>query len=94
MSLRVGPYAFGNVVYDSSSDVVYATVAGARTTRREPTPEGHFWLFDERGKLQGLTLMEPRERLERDGAVSVTLPSGERERVTGLESALAADRNR
>jgi hypothetical protein len=32
--------------------------------------------------------MEPRERLERDGAVYVSLPSGERERLQGVEAAM------
>jgi hypothetical protein len=30
--------------------------------------------------------MNPRHQLERDGAVYVTLPSGERERVAGAEA--------
>jgi hypothetical protein len=32
--------------------------------------------------------MEPRQRFERDGAVYITLPSGERERLQGVEAAL------
>ena len=32
--------------------------------------------------------MEPGERLERDGAVYLTLPSGERERLQGVEAAM------
>jgi uncharacterized protein YuzE len=90
MSLRVGPHSFDRVVYDASSDVVYATAAEFEAPRRERTEEGHFLLLDEDGKLSGLALMEPRERFERDGEVHVTLPTGERERVTGLEATLRA----
>jgi hypothetical protein len=33
-------------------------------------------------------VMEPRQRLERDGAVYITLPTGERERLQGIEAAM------
>jgi len=34
--------------------------------------------------------MEPRERLERDGAVHVSLPSGELERAVGVDFTVRA----
>ena len=52
------------------------------------SPENHVWLFDADDHFHGVALMEPRERLERDGAVLLTLPSGERERVVGVEFAV------
>lgn len=85
MGLRIGRHNFSYVTYDASSDVIYAKHDGAPSARREPTPEQHVWLFDEDDRFHGVALMEPRERLERDGAVFVTLPSGEQERVTGVE---------
>jgi len=88
MGLRVGPHNFNVVTYDASSDVVYATRGSADSSRRETTPEDHVLLFDEDGKFHGVALMEPRERLERDGSVWVTLPTGEHVRVAGLEFAL------
>ena len=36
----------------------------------------------------GLILVDPREQLEREGAVFVSLPSGERVRVQGVEALL------
>ena len=88
MGLRVGRHNFAYVTYDASSDVIYAKYDGSPSVRREPTPEAHVWLFDERGRFHGIALMEPRERLDRDGAVYVSLPSGERERVVGVEFAV------
>lgn len=92
MSLRVGPYTFAYVSYDAPSDVIYATIDNGRSVRRERTPEDHIWLYDERGRFHGLALMEPRERLERHGQLLVTLPSGERERVSGVEAAMRTSR--
>lgn len=88
MALRVGSYSFDRVTYDRSSDVMYATSGSLDSARREPSPEGHAWLFDGRDRFHGLALMEPGERLDRDGAVWVTLPNGIRDRVTGIEAAI------
>ncbi len=90
VSLRIGPHTFSRVVYDASSDVIYATAGGFESAGRERTPEDHFLLLGEEGELTGVTLMEPRARYERDGAVHLTLHTGERERVTGIEAALRA----
>jgi hypothetical protein len=85
MGLRIGRHNFTNVTYDDSSDVIYAKQDDAPSARREQTPEEHVWLFDEDDHFHGVALMEPRERLDRDGAVYVSLPSGELERVVGVE---------
>ncbi len=92
MGLRLGRHNFTRVVYDDSSDVLYATLPGADPARREPTPEEDVWLFDDIGRLVGVRVLEPRARWERDGAVWISLPTGERERAAGLEAALRANR--
>jgi hypothetical protein len=86
MPLRVGRYTFRYVTYDASSDVLDAAFDGPRPGRREPTPEAHVWRFDERDRFFGISLRDVRGQLEREGAVYVTLPSGERERVSGAEA--------
>ena len=83
--MRVGPYTFSDVSYDAPSDVLYASIGELPSSRRERTPEEHLWHFDDRGRFRGLTLMAPREQLEREGAVHVSLPSGELERVQGID---------
>jgi hypothetical protein len=86
--MRTGRYSFPYVTYDPPSDVLYARIAQGRDASREPTPEGDVWTFDERGRPTGMIVMEPRRRYERDGAVYVTLPTGERERLQGVEAAM------
>ena len=88
MSLRAGPLTFGQVTYDAPSDVLYARLRAEPTGAREHTPEGDVLTFDAGGRLTGMIVMEPRQRLARDGAVYVTLPSGDRERLQGVHSVL------
>jgi hypothetical protein len=45
------------------------------------TPEGHFVRFDDGGRVVGVTLVNPRWLIERDGKLTVTLPG---EAVTEL----------
>jgi uncharacterized protein YuzE len=86
VSLRAGRYTFSHVTYDPPSDVLYAAIGSPRRGRRERTPESHFLRFDGRGRFSGMILISPRELLERDGAVYVSLPEGDRVRVQGIEA--------
>jgi uncharacterized protein YuzE len=86
MSLRAGPYTFSHVTYDPPSDVLYAAIGRPRPGRREETPESHILRFDRRGKLSGVIFMNPREQLEREGGVYISLPEGDRVRVQGAEA--------
>jgi hypothetical protein len=86
--MRTGRYSFPYVTYDPPSDVLYARISQGRDASREATPEGDVWTFDERGRPTGMIVMEPRRRFDRDGAVYVTLPTGERERLQGVEAAM------
>lgn len=88
MSLRVGRHTFTYATYDASSDVIYASIEGPPRGSREPSPEQHFWRFDDDGRFVGITFVNPRRQLESEGGVYVTLPTGERERVAGAESLL------
>lgn len=86
MSIRAGRYTFSHVTYDPPSDVLYAAIGRPRSGRREQTPEFHFLRFDDRDRFSGIILMNPREQLERDGAVYLSLPEGDRVRVQGIEA--------
>lgn len=88
MSLRAGPYTFAHVTYDAPSDVLYAAIDAPRPGSRAETPEAHLLRFDERGRFFGITLVNPREQLDREGGVYVSLPSGERVRVQGAEAVI------
>jgi hypothetical protein len=86
--MRAGRLFFPHVTYDAPSDVLSARLATADEVRRERTEDGDWWGFDADGSPVTLRVMEPRERFERDGAVYVILPSGERERLQGAEAAM------
>jgi hypothetical protein len=86
VSLRAGPYTFRSVTYDAPSDILYAGIdTQPQRASRVPTPEEHFLRFDDEGRFVGVTLVEPRSQLERQGAVYISLPSGDRVRVQGIE---------
>ena len=86
--MRSGRFFVPHVTYDPPSDVIPARLGTSNEVRRERTEEGDWWGYDEDGRPATLTVMEPRERLERDGAVYITLPTGERERLQGVEAAM------
>jgi len=86
VSLRAGRYTFSHVTYDPPSDVLYAAIGRPRPGTREPTPESHYLRFDEGGRFCGIVLMNPREQLEREGGVYVSLPEGDKVRVQGFEA--------
>jgi uncharacterized protein YuzE len=88
--MRTGRISFPYVTYDPPSDVLYARITQDREAARERTPEGDVWSLDSEGRPTGLIVMDPGERLARDGAVYVTLPTGERERLQGVEAAMRA----
>lgn len=92
MSLRVGPYTFNHVTYDEPSDVLYAAIIRPEPGERRPTPEDHVLRFDERGRFSGIVLVSPREQLEREGGVYISLPDGARARVQGFEQLLRSAR--
>ena len=86
MSLRAGPYTFSHVTYDPPSDVLYAAIGLPRSGHRVETPESHYLRFDGKGRFSGVIFMNPREQLEREGGVYVSLPEGDRVRVQGIEA--------
>lgn len=86
--MRTGRYAFDQVTYDPPSDVLYARTGRGSDASRQATEDGDVWTFDADGHATGMIVMEPRRRFERDGAVYVTLPTGERERLQGVEAAM------
>jgi hypothetical protein len=83
VSLRAGPYT-----YDPPSEVLYAAIGSPRPGSRVETPESHYLRYDGKGRFSGIVLMSPREQLEREGGVYVSLPDGARARVQGIEALL------
>jgi uncharacterized protein YuzE len=90
--MRTGRYSFPYVTYDPPSDVLYARISQGRDASRTQTEEGDVWTYDADGRPTGVIVMEPGARFARDGAVYVTLPTGERERLQGVEAAMIPSR--
>jgi uncharacterized protein YuzE len=76
MTVHVGPYEFDHVSYDSEGDVLYL-----RRGEQQPaadtfgTPEGHAVRLDESGEVVGITIVNAKWLLERDGTITVTVPN-------------------
>ncbi len=86
--MRAGRISFAEVSYDAASDVLYARISGGTALRREKTDDGDVWSFGEDDTPLGVIVMEPRARIERDGAVFLIVPAGDRLRLQGIEAAM------
>ena len=86
--MRAGRISFAEVSYDAASDVLYARISGGKPSRRERTEDGDVWSFGEDDHPTGVIVMEPQARLDRDGAVYLIVPAGDRLRLQGIEAAM------
>lgn len=77
MSVRVAGIEFDKVLYDREADVLYLQVGQGRRAAADfdASPEGHYLRYDEHGGLMGITIVNARWILEREGAIAITLPS-------------------
>jgi uncharacterized protein YuzE len=75
MTVTIAGTSFDQHEYDERGDVLYLSVGSPREpTRTTATPEGHAVDYGESGAVIGMVLVNVRFILERDGAVTVTLP--------------------
>lgn len=86
--MLAGRISFPEVTYDAASDVLYARISTGKPARREQTEDGDVWSYDEADRPTGVIVMEPRARLDRDGAVYLIVPAGDRLRLQGVEAAM------
>jgi uncharacterized protein YuzE len=76
MSVTIGPYTFPVVHYDAGGDVLYLhTVAPDGAVDFDATPEGHALRFGPDGEIVGITIVDARWLLQRDGHIRITLPA-------------------
>lgn len=74
MTVNIGPLTFDQVTYDEHGDVLYLHVGRRQTAAdSEETPEGHVLRFDAAGTIIGLTFINAKWLLARDGELVVTL---------------------
>lgn len=92
MSVHLGPYTFDHVSYDEDRDVLYLSIGEPREAAdSEETPEGHVVRYDDREEIIGLTLVNAKWLLDRDGTLSITFPQRSAVADAGeLHAALAA----
>ncbi len=90
--IHIGPYAFDHVVYDAEGDVLYLSIGEPRPAYDSPeTPEGHGVRYDESYEVIGVTIVNAKWWLEREGEIRVTFPQTPAVADTGeIEAALAA----
>lgn len=78
MSVEVAGIAFDRHHYDPRGDVLYLTVGDYQGWPEvgEASPEGHGLEYDGSGKVVGLTLVNVRWYMQRDGVLKITWPDG------------------
>lgn len=90
MNVKIAGIEFDNTVYDRDADVLYLHVGDpASAVDFDATPEGHHTRYGPDGSLVGLTIVNARWLLDRDGEIVLTLP-GQTVRTVDLGDVLAA----
>jgi uncharacterized protein YuzE len=68
VKVSVGPHTFDNVSYDAEADVLYLHMGDPSTAvDLDESPEGHALRFDADGNLVGVTILNAKLLIERDG---------------------------
>ena len=92
MTVRIGHTTFDQVSYDRDADVLYlGTEHGGEAVEFDETPEGHHIRFNEAGELIGVTIVNARWLLEKDGQLPITMPRREVVTAAALRPALGVD---
>jgi uncharacterized protein YuzE len=90
MTVTIAGISFDQHEYDERGDVLYLSVGQPREAFRTiATPDGHAVDYDESGAVIGMVLVNVRFFLERDGAITVTIPP-DRVAAAQIEPALLA----
>jgi uncharacterized protein YuzE len=90
MNVTIGNLTFDHATYDADGDVLYLHIGERHAAAdSEQTPEGHVLRFDADARIIGLTIINARWLLEREGELTVTLPEQVHVSSSALESVLA-----
>lgn len=86
MTIRIANIDFDRVSYHADADVLYlASDDPELAVEFDETPEGHAVRFDAAGRLIGITIVNARKLVDKDGGVRITLP----ETISGADIAPA-----
>jgi uncharacterized protein YuzE len=91
VDIKIGPLVFDKAEYDSEGDVLYLHVGLPQEAEGEETPEGHVLRFEPgTQRIIGLTVINARWLLDRDGRLTVTIPETVEASADELAPALTA----
>jgi uncharacterized protein YuzE len=91
VNIHIGPLVFDHADYDDTGDVLYLHVGPPQPGEGEETPEGHVIRFAPgTQRIIGLTVINARHVLERDGRLVVTVPETVEASAAELAPALQA----
>jgi hypothetical protein len=91
MNIQIGPLVFDHADYDEAGDVLHLHVGPPQAGEGEETPEGHVIRFAPgTQRIIGMTVINARRMLERDGRLVVTVPETVEASAAELAPALHA----
>ena len=89
MTVKIAGIEFDNNDYDASGDVLYLHVGDpSSAVDWEDTVEGDGVRYGSDGSIVGITILNARKRLDRDGKIVLTLPE-QRIEATELDDVLS-----
>jgi uncharacterized protein YuzE len=91
VNIHIGPLMFDHADYDADGDVLYLHVGQPQPGEGEETPEGHVVRFAPgTQRIVGLTIINARRILGRDGRLIITVPETFEATAQDLAAALQA----
>jgi uncharacterized protein YuzE len=90
MKVKIDDLVFERANYDADGDVLYLTRGESNMAADAVlTPEGHGVRYGPDGEVIGVTIINARWLLERDGHLTITVPHSVRVEAGELAAALA-----
>ncbi|MET0304787.1 MAG: DUF2283 domain-containing protein [Solirubrobacterales bacterium] len=75
MTVRMGAHRFDSVIYDAERDVLYMRKGmPAHAMETLASAEGHAVRLNDAGEIIGITVVNAKWLVERDGQITVTIP--------------------
>lgn len=88
MNVKIDDIIFDRGNYDAEGDVLYlARGVTGHASDAALTREGHGVRYDENGEVIGVTIIDARRIIERDGYLTITLPHTARVQADELATA-------
>jgi uncharacterized protein YuzE len=89
MNVKIDGLTFQSANYDADGDVLYLSRGDTNhASDAALTPEGHGVRYDDAGEVIGVTIINAKWLLDRDGHLTITLPHSVRVEADELAPAL------